>query len=345
MHVGLIGAGNITDTHARASLAIPGVKLAAIYGENAIKVQSLCKEHGGTPYTDFQKFLTHRPMTFVVIGSPSGIHAMQGIEAAHSGLHVLTENPIDISTQQTDALIAETKKAGVKLGVIYQDRFKPGIIFLKQLFTSGKIGKPILADARVKWYRPTEYYSQSRWRGITSVDGGGALMNQGIHTVDLLLWLLGDVVAVQAQMKTALHKIESEDTLTALLEFANGTMGTLVVTTSVYPGYPRRVELSGTEGTVILENDRVIQADLKTPFDQPLTVEEADKNPSTSSPTISDIRGHKAVMEDFICAIENNLQPACNGEEGRRSVALVEAIYGAARTGKRTFLKIPINNS
>jgi UDP-N-acetyl-2-amino-2-deoxyglucuronate dehydrogenase len=335
MHVGLIGAGGITDTHALAALAIPGVELAAIYGENADKVQRLCKKHGGTPYTDFNKFLAHRPMTFVIIGSPSGVHAVQGIEAARCGLHVLTEKPIDISTSQTDALISATEKAGVKLGVIYQDRFKPGIIFFKQLFTSGKLGKPILADARVKWYRPPEYYSQSRWRGVTSVDGGGALMNQGIHTVDLLLWLLGDVVSVQAQMKSALHKIESEDTLTALIEFANGTMGTFVATTSIYPGYPRRVELSGSEGTAILENDRAIHADLKTPLAQPFPVEDADKNPSTSSPLISDIRGHKAVIEDFIHAIETNSAPACDGREGRRSVALVEAIYEAARTGKR----------
>jgi predicted dehydrogenase len=340
MHVGLIGAGNITETHARAALAIPGVELAAIFGDNAEKVHRLSKAYGATPYTDFNSFLAHRPMTFVVIGSPSGVHAAQGIEAARRGLHVLTEKPIDISTRKTDELILETDKAGVKLGVIYQDRFKPGIQFLKQLYTSGKLGKPILAEARVKWYRPPEYYSQSRWRGVTAVDGGGALMNQGIHTVDLLLWLLGDVTAVQAQMKSALHEIESEDTLTALLEFANGTMGTFIATTSVYPGYPRRVELSGTEGTVILENDRVIQADLKTPLSQPLTAEEADKSPSASSPLISDIRGHKAIMEDFVRAIETGSSPACDGREGRRSVALVEATYQAARTGKRVILEM-----
>jgi predicted dehydrogenase len=339
MHVGLIGAGNITETHVRAALAIPGVELAAIFGENAERVQRLSKAYGVASYTDFNRFLAHRPMTFVVIGSPSGVHAAQGIEAARRGLHVLTEKPIDISTRTTDDLILETDKAGVKLGVIYQDRFKPGIQFLKQLYTSGKLGKPILAEARVKWYRPPEYYSQSRWRGVTAVDGGGALMNQGIHTVDLLLWLLGDVTAVQAQMKSALHEIESEDTLTALLEFSNGTRGTFIATTSVYPGYPRRVELSGTEGTVILENDRVIQADLKTPLSQPLTAEDADKSPSASSPLISDIRGHKAVMEDFIRAIETGSTPACDGREGRRSVALVEAAYAAAGTGKRVVLE------
>lgn len=338
MHVGLIGAGNITETHAQAALAIPGVKLAAIYGENVERVQRLCEKYGGEPYTNLDRFLAHRPMTFVVIGSPSGVHADQGIKAAQQGLHVLTEKPIDISTSQTDALIRETNKAGVKLGVIYQDRFKPGIRLLKDLFTSGKLGRLMLVDARVKWYRPPEYYSASRWRGVTSVDGGGALMNQGIHTVDTLLWILGDVTAVQAQMKTAFHKIQSEDTLTALLEFANGAIGTFVATTSTYPGYPRRVELSGSEGTVILENDRVIQADLRTPLSQPLPKEEADQNPSTSSPLISDIRGHKAVMEDFVHAMEADEQPACDGKEGRRSVAVVEAIYEAANTGKRLLI-------
>ncbi|HWF93054.1 MAG TPA: Gfo/Idh/MocA family oxidoreductase [Terriglobales bacterium] len=341
MHVGLIGAGNISETHARAALAIPGIELAAIFGENAERVRRLGKEYGVAAYTDFGRFLGHQPMTFVVIGSPSGVHAAQGIEAARRGLHVLTEKPIDITTRKTDELILEADKAQVKLGVIYQDRFKPGIQLLKQLYASGKLGEPILVEARVKWYRPPEYYSQSRWRGVTSVDGGGALMSQGIHTVDLLLWLLGDITAVQAQMKSALHKIESEDTLTALLEFANGTMGSIIATTSVYPGYPRRVELSGSEGTVILENDRVIHADLKTPLSQPLTTEEEDKSPSASSPLISDIRGHKAVMEDFVRAIETGSTPACDGREGRRSVALVEAIYEAARTRKRVLLLNP----
>lgn len=162
MHVGLIGAGNITVTHARAALAIPGVELAAIFGDNAEKVHRLGKEYGAATYTDFNRFLAHRPMTFVVIGSPSGVHAVQGIAAARRGLHVLTEKPIDISTRSTDELILETDKAGVKLGVIYQDRFKPGIRFLKELYTSGKLGTPILTEARVKWYRAPEYYSESR---------------------------------------------------------------------------------------------------------------------------------------------------------------------------------------
>ena len=152
-HIGLIGGGNITNTHARAARAIAGVEIAAIYGTNADKVTALCREYGATPYHDFDAFLGHRPMELVAIGSPSGLHASQGIAAARRGLHVLTEKPIDITTERADALIEAAQRAGVKLGVMFQDRLKPGIRRLKQSLDTGMIGKPLFIDARVKWYR------------------------------------------------------------------------------------------------------------------------------------------------------------------------------------------------
>lgn len=337
-HIGFIGGGNITDTHVRAARAIAGVEIAAIYGENTASVERLCREYGGVPYSDFSRFLTHTPMDMVAIGSPSALHAAQGTAAARRGLHVLTEKPIDTSTARADHFIAEAERARIKIGVFYQDRFKADARRLKQLLESGQLGKPILADARVKWYRPPEYYRQSRWRGKLMLDGGGALMNQGIHTVDLLLWLLGDIVAVQSESRTAVHDIESEDSLTALLEFASGVMGVLVATTSTYPGYPRRLELSGTEGTVIFEHDRIIQADLRRPLPGLVNREEGDQNASASSAVVSDIRGHRAALEDFLHAVATGSRPACDGREGRRSLAVVEAIYQAARTRERVLL-------
>src|SRR5262249_35962989 len=161
-------------------------------------------------------------------------------------LHVLVEKPIDISSERADALISKCKEARVKLGVIFQDHFQPDIRRLKQLIGDGVLGKVLLADARVKWFRPPEYYSDSRWRGTWALDGGGALMNQGVHTVDLLLWLLGDVVCVQARTATLLQQIETEDTGLALLDFASGALGVLQATTAAYPGYPRRLEITGT---------------------------------------------------------------------------------------------------
>ena len=333
-HIGLVGGGNITETHARAARALPGVEIAAIYGTNAAKVERLCHEYGGTPYSDFEQFLAHRPMEIVAIGSPSGEHATQGIAAARRGLHVLTEKPLDISTERADALITEADKAGVKLGVFFQDRSKPDILRVKNAVDSGALGKPILADARVKWYRPPDYYSSSRWRGTKALDGGGALINQGVHTVDLMLWLFGDVVSVQAKCKTALHSVEVEDTLVATLEFVNGALGVLEATTSVYPGYPRRLELSGSEGTLIIEGDSLFAADLRNPLTDLLVEETGGPDRRESSPVVSDIRGHQSVLADFLEAIRTNSTPRCDGREGRRSVALVEIIYEACRTGK-----------
>ena len=258
MHIGLIGGGNISETHARAIGAIPGAQIAAIYGTNKEKVERLVGQYGGRGYEDFQAFLDHRPMDLVVIGSPSGLHATHGIAAVQRGLHVLTEKPIDISVRRVDELIEAADRAGVKLGVIFQDRGKVGVRRLKKLIDDGVIGRLLVADAKVKWYRPAEYYGGSKWRGTLAMDGGGALINQGIHTVDVLLWLMGDVTEVQARITTALHSIEGEDTALALLEFANGAVGSLQATTVAFPGYPRRIEISGTEGTVILEQDQIV---------------------------------------------------------------------------------------
>jgi UDP-N-acetyl-2-amino-2-deoxyglucuronate dehydrogenase len=330
IHVGLIGGGNITETHARAVRGVPGGSIAAIYGTNAERVDRLCREHGGRGYQTFDAFLRHRPMDLVMIGSPSGLHAAHGIAAAQCGLHVLTEKPIDVTTENADGLIHAAEQARVKLGVIFQDRVKPDIQKLKRWVDQGVLGRPLRADARVTWYRPPEYYADSKWRGILALDGGGALMNQGVHTVDLLLWLLGDVVRVQARTATALHAIETEDTALAILEFASGALCSLQATTAAYPGYPRRLEITGSQGTVILEHDRIVAADLRDAGAAVLEPSAGDDNQSASSPVVSDIRGHQAVLEDFLRAIEQDGTPACDGREGRRSVALVEEIYRAA---------------
>src|SRR5882762_8727453 len=297
-HIGLLGGGNITETHARAARAVPGVEISAIHGTNAGKIAGLCREHGGTPYQDLDVFLQHRPMDLVIIGSPSGVHAAQGIAAARHGLHVLTEKPIEINTARADALIEAAKQSKVQLGVIFQDRRKPHIRLLKNWLDQGLLGKILFVDARVKWYRPPEYYASSRWRGTFALDGGGALINQGVHTVDLLLWLLGGVVRVQARTATVLHKIEAEDTAAAILEFTGGALGIFHATTAAYPGYPRHVEITGTEGTVILEHDRIIAANLRNTSAAVIESAPLDENLSSSTATVSDSRGHQSVLED-----------------------------------------------
>jgi UDP-N-acetyl-2-amino-2-deoxyglucuronate dehydrogenase len=332
IRIGILGGGGISETHSRAAREIEGVEIAAIYGQNREKVARLASLYGGVAYDNLQSFL-EQPMDLVIIGSPSGVHAEEGVAAAARGLHVLVDKPIDVTTERADALISACERAGVKLGVCYQDRFAPDICQLKQLVDERRLGKPILVSARVKWYRPPEYYRDSRWRGSLSLSGGGALMNQGVHTIDLLLWVMGDVKRVYARAITALHEVEVEDTLVATLEFANGAIGTLEAATSAFPGYQRRVELTGSEGTVILERDRLIAADLHTPI-AIVAPAQQDQNASATSAIVTDVSGHRRIIEDFLLAIETNGTPRCDGREGRRSVELVQAIYESSRRGQ-----------
>lgn len=339
IHVGILGGGNISETHARVARETEGVRITAVCGPNREKVSRLCELYGGTAYERPEDFLNHRPLDAVLVGSPSGLHAEQGIAAAGRGLHVLVEKPIDVTTARADALVRECERAGVKLGVFFQDRVAPDVRRLKGMQDGGMLGRPLLASARVKWYRPPEYYGLSRWRGTWALDGGGALMNQGVHTVDLLLWLLGDVRTVYARAATALHTIEVEDTVVATLEFASGAVGTLEATTAAYPGYPRRVELTGTEGTVILEGDRIVAADLRTlPAPAPAPAQAATSQ-SATSPVVSDVSGHRKILEDFVRAVETDGTPLCDGREGRRSVELVEAVYESSRKGRAVKLR------
>jgi predicted dehydrogenase len=334
IHLGIIGGGGISDTHARAAIEVDGVEITAFFGANQDKIELLSRKYGGAPYLEFERFLTHKPLDAVIIGSPSGLHAQEGIECARRGLHVLVEKPIDVTVEKTEALIKECDQMNVKLAVCFQDRFSADGVRLKQLIDRGGLGKLILVSGSVKWYRPPEYYRSSRWRGKIALDGGGALMNQGIHTVDLLLWLVGNVERVYAKSLTALHDIESEDTLVATLEFANGAIGTLEAATSAYPGYDRRIEITGSEGTIIFAHDRIVRADLNTPLPGGLQTTLQDTNRSSSSPVVSDVTGHKRILEDFVNAITSNTEPRCDGREGRRSVNLVQAIYESARRGQ-----------
>lgn len=162
IHVGILGGGNISETHARAAHETDGVEVAAIYGQNQEKAAHLSERFGGKACGSLQEFLEHKPLDLVMIGSPSGLHAEHGIAAAESGLHVLVEKPLDITTKRADALISECGRAGVKLGVFFQDRVAPDIRRLKDLIADGTLGKPILISGRVKWYRPPEYYGGSR---------------------------------------------------------------------------------------------------------------------------------------------------------------------------------------
>ena len=345
-HVGILGGGGISETHARAAAALPDLRVAAVCGRDAARVEALAAKHGAAPFTDVQAFLRHRPLDIVAIGTPSGVHANDIEAAAAHGLHILCEKPLDISTARIDRMLEAVGRAGVTLGVFFQDRSTPDLLEVKDALVAGRLGRPILADARVKWYRPTEYYAQSLWRGTWALDGGGALMNQGIHTVDLLLWLLGDVRRVYARTLAALHAIEVEDTAVAVLEFASGAVATLEATTAAWPGYDRRVAISGTLGTVVIEQARVAKWDLRAPAldgasggaaaADPVGANDkgAAAGPSASTHVVADASAHRRVFEDFVSALDAGRPPRVDGREGRRSVALIEAIYASSRSGQ-----------
>ena len=337
IHVGLIGAGNISETHARAVSAVPDVVIAGVYAPTRARAERLAAQYGGTAHDSLESLLDGRTLDLVVIGSPSGLHAQHGIAAARRGIHVLVEKPIDVTTAQADALIDEAARAGVALGVIFQDRLKPDALRLKTLIDEGRLGRPILATAQVKWYRTPEYYAGSLWRGTRTLDGGGALMNQGVHTVDLLLWLFGPVRRVFGRVAAMLHRIEVEDTAVAVLEFANGALGTLEAATSAYPGYSRRIELTGSEGTIVLDGDRLSAVDLRDGSGGSGGSggsSGAGSTISASSPIVADASAHQRIVEDFIRALATRTPPCCDGRDGRKSVALIEAVYASSRTGE-----------
>ena len=307
MRVGLIGAGGISDTHARAAAAIDDVRLVAVYGTNHAKAAALAAAHGADACETLDGLLAQAP-DFVIIGSPSGVHAEHAIAAVRRGVNVLVEKPLDTTTARIDELIAEADRARATIGVCFQDRLTPDLLEMKRAIDAGRIGTPVSISGRVAWYRPPEYYASSRWRGTWRLDGGGVLMNQAIHTIDAMLWMFGPVARVIGRVATRLHRIEVEDTASAVLEFESGALGTIVASTASFPGSPRRIDVAGTKGSLVHQQEP-----------RPALI--ADPTP------------HRRLIEDFIAALRNGRPPVCDGREGRRSVALVEAIYRSSRSG------------
>lgn len=331
MRVGFTGGGNITDTHIRAVQGVSGLQAVGVCGPNAAKVGALAARDGLIHAPSLAALLDQTPLDIVCIGSPSGVHADEIALAASRGCHVLCEKPLDVTLERVDVAIEAVERAGVMLGLFFQDRCTPAFREAREGIVAGRLGRVLLVDARVKWYRTPEYYRSAAWRGTPSLDGGGALMNQGIHTVDLLLYLLGDVKEVQARAATELHAIDVEDTLVASMVFAAGALGTFQATTAAWPGYPRRIEISGTEGTLLLEHDRIAGWDLKSGHEAGATLTSASKSASTA--VVADATPHRRVVEDFVAALAERRRPACDGREGRRSIALAAALYESARTG------------
>ncbi|WP_409344697.1 Gfo/Idh/MocA family protein [Paenibacillus sp. MBLB4367] len=334
---GILGAGVVAQFHARAIKLSERAELAAVCSSRLEKAQEFAGEFGAEQaYDDYAQMLKRDDIDVICICTPSGNHAAAGIAAAQAGKHVLVEKPLDIALEPIDALIDACARSGVKLGVIHQRRTMPAAVEAKKAIESGKLGRMVLGDAYLKYYRSPEYYKGSTWRGTWEMDGGGALMNQGIHGIDLLQWMMGGVKSVFAYAAPLVRDIEVEDTAVAVVRFRNGAFGVIQGTTSVYPGQEARFELHGDSGTISFSDSGIKQWVLSDGTGEMPEVAEAPS--SSSDPANISIAGHSIQLEDMIDAIALNREPMVNGAEARAAVQLVLAIYESAKTGKEVFL-------
>lgn len=329
---GIVGCGMIGKVQAEAIASIPGARLLAVCARDEKRVAEFAAKFGATGYTDYGRFLDHPGLRIVNICTPNGAHAEQGVAAARAGIHVLVEKPIDATLEKADALIEACDRYGVKLGVIFQSRFLPAVQKIKRAIDEGRLGRLMIGDAYVKWYRAPEYYDGS-WHGTMAMDGGGALINQAIHTVDLLRWMMGPAEAAFA-MKAALRypQIEGEDTLVASLRFKNGALGAIEAATSVKPGFKRRLEISGERGTVILDGDAISCWSLDGEGEEDTGGEQITDG--SSNPAAISNEGHRLQIEDMMRAVIEDRAPMIDGREGRKSLELVVGLYDSAVLGQ-----------
>ncbi len=343
---GIIGCGMIAKFHARAIADIANAKLVACYNRTAPKAEAIAAEFGGEAYTDLEQMLAREDLDVVTICSPSGAHAEPCVAAAKAGKHVIVEKPLDVTRERCQSMIDACDQAGVKLATIFPSRFHEASKLMKRAVEQGRFGKLALGDAYVKWFRTQQYYDSGAWRGTWQLDGGGALMNQAIHSVDLLLWLVGPVVDVMAYTTTLAHeRIEVEDVATAVVRFANGALGTIEATTAGYPGSLKKIELTGSMGTAILEEEDIIKWEFaeQSAEDAKLREEMLGRTKTgggAADPAAIGHHAHAALFRDFLEAIEQDRPPIIDGREGLRSVELILAIYESAKTGRRVELPL-----
>jgi UDP-N-acetyl-2-amino-2-deoxyglucuronate dehydrogenase len=340
----IIGGGMIGQIHAEEIRKIKGAHLVAVAGPSKETAGNLALKYNAHWYKDYFTMLKREDIHIVNICTPSGMHSEMAIAAARAGKHIIVEKPMDVSLEKADLMIAEAKKFGVKLSVISQHRFDPSTIDVKKAIQSGKLGEIVLAEVAVNWYRTQEYYDSVSWRGTWKLDGGGALINQSIHTIDLLLHFLGPAKSVKALMNTAAHdKIEVEDVLVAAVEFNNNALCTIACTTAAYPGFSNRIELFGTNGSAIIESDQLIKCCFKDEKENEISIKNSLK-PILSNPTGASnpgsISGHPHYLQfvDIIEAIRDNREPLINGTESRKTLEFVLAMYQSAREGKVVYL-------
>jgi UDP-N-acetyl-2-amino-2-deoxyglucuronate dehydrogenase len=337
------GVGSSFISGAASELAKEGIlELTGVVARNKAKTEEFARKYGfKNAYSNIYDMISSEKPDIIAVSAPHYVHFQIALEAIESGINVLVDKPMAINLREADELIRRAEVKGVKLGVILQSRFDDSFSFVKSLADKGALGRLIMGEAIVEWYRTEEYYASSSWRGRWATEGGGALINQAIHTIDLLLWIMGEPESVWAKVSTVGHNIEVEDLAAAVVKFRNGALGVIQASTATYPGLPTRLEIHGLKGTVIVEGDEVKFmklaeeiSGLKPP------VKRTEGLKSWERPEAVPIENHKRLLRDFVNAVLEDRKPRVDGYEGRRSLEVIRAIYLSSATGD--VVKLPL---
>lgn len=335
---GIIGSGMIADYHARAITDATGAHLVGVAGRNAATAEALAEKHGAAFHTTDIAALVARPdIAVVCITTPSGAHLEPALAAIAAGKHVVIEKPLEITVERVDTLLAAAQRAGVVVAPIFQARFGVGARRIKAALEAGRFGRLVLASAYVKWHRTREYYHG--WKGTLALDGGGATMNQAIHGIDLLQWFAGMPVEVFGRTTRRVHTgIEGEDTAVAALRYANGALGTIEATTAIHPGWSRRIEICGEDGSVALEDEAIKHWDFREAQreDEAIrhTAADTTMGSGATDPKAISHQGHLRQIQDLVNHLRDGAPLGLSGPDARNAVAIIRALYASARTGR-----------
>ncbi len=334
LNIAIIGTGSIADQHAAAIRDSDLSALKAVCSSSAQRAWEAAERFGVKAYSDYQRMLQQeKDLDAVIIATASGQHLEPTLACARAGCHVISEKPLEIDLQRADRMIEACRQGDVHLACIFQNRYSDDFLKMKAAVQSGQLGRIVLGNAYIKWYRDHDYYAHSAWRGTLRGDGGAAFINQGIHTIDLLQHLLGPVNRVYAQTRTLVHDIEGEDVGAAILEFAGGAIGTIEASTAAYPGRPEQLAVYGQHGCIILEGGRLAEW-VTREGSQLLEPGPEAAASGASDPTAIGHALHRRQLDDIFQALLDGRPPEVSGEEGRKALQLVRAIYRSANTGE-----------
>ena len=342
----LIGCGAVGAHHITAIAQLRNARLIAVCDTIEASARR-CGERAGVPwYTDYQTMLERDDVDIVNVCTPSGLHMEPALAVMAAGKHCVVEKPLEIALDRCDAMIAAADRAGVLLGAIFPSRFGAAAQELKRAVDAGRFGRLALGDAYVRWWREQSYYDSGGWRGTWKLDGGGALINQSVHCVDLIQWYMGPAKAVAALSGCLAHeRIEVDDANVVAVEWACGALGVIQGTTAAWPGFPKKIAISGDAGSAVLEEESLTFWQFRKGSARDARVRAGlvgDKAHGTgaSDPMAFSPENHRRQLADFVRALETGARPLVDGREGRKAVEIILAAYKSAETGRRVELPL-----